>query len=116
MVAACNLAYVQTRVMQPLHQLAANAMRIIGGDTPCAFSEREDPELAEVAAFRTAGAFRRIVYDARHMPRTAPNRKEATQPGAHERSLVTVSTMAGALVLARAVDKPRLSTRYAKQH
>ena len=31
------------------------------------------------------------------------------QPGAHERALVTVSTMVGALLLARAVDEPRLS-------
>jgi TetR/AcrR family transcriptional repressor of nem operon len=31
------------------------------------------------------------------------------QPGAHERALVTVSTMLGALLLARAVDEPRLS-------
>jgi len=30
-------------------------------------------------------------------------------PGAHERALVTVTTMIGALVLARAVDDPRLS-------
>jgi AcrR family transcriptional regulator len=31
------------------------------------------------------------------------------QPGAHEHALVTVATMVGALVLARAVDDPRLS-------
>lgn len=31
------------------------------------------------------------------------------QPGAHERALVTISTMVGALVLARAVDEPGLS-------
>src|SRR5881398_2774914 len=31
------------------------------------------------------------------------------QPGAHEHALVTVITMVGALVLARAVDDPRLS-------
>src|SRR5438046_8908600 len=31
------------------------------------------------------------------------------QPGAHERALVTVATMVGALVLARVVDDPRLS-------
>ncbi len=31
------------------------------------------------------------------------------QPGAHERALVTVVTMAGALLLARAVDDPKLS-------
>jgi TetR/AcrR family transcriptional regulator, transcriptional repressor for nem operon len=31
------------------------------------------------------------------------------QRGAHERALVTVATMVGALILARAVDNPRLS-------
>jgi TetR/AcrR family transcriptional regulator, transcriptional repressor for nem operon len=31
------------------------------------------------------------------------------QPGGHERALVTLSTMVGALVLARAVDDPKLS-------
>jgi AcrR family transcriptional regulator len=31
------------------------------------------------------------------------------QPGAHEGALVTVATMVGALLLARAVDDPRLS-------
>ena len=30
-------------------------------------------------------------------------------PGAHERALVTVSTMVGALLLARAVDDPKLA-------
>jgi methyl-accepting chemotaxis protein len=49
-VAACNLAYVQTRVVGPLQGLAATAMRILAGDTRCAFSEQGDPEIAEVAA------------------------------------------------------------------
>jgi TetR/AcrR family transcriptional repressor of nem operon len=31
------------------------------------------------------------------------------QPGAHERALVTVATMVGTLLLARAVDEPALS-------
>jgi hypothetical protein len=31
------------------------------------------------------------------------------QPGAHERALVTLTTAVGALVLARAVDDPKLS-------
>jgi len=33
------------------------------------------------------------------------------QPGAHEQALVTVSTMVGALLLARAVDEPALAER-----
>ena len=31
------------------------------------------------------------------------------KPGAHERALVAISTMVGALLLARAVDEPGLS-------
>jgi TetR/AcrR family transcriptional regulator, transcriptional repressor for nem operon len=41
------------------------------------------------------------------------------QPGAHEHALVTVATMVGALLLARAVDEPKLSDalrRAALQH
>jgi len=33
------------------------------------------------------------------------------QPGAHEQALVTIATMVGALLLARAVDEPALSAR-----
>ena len=33
------------------------------------------------------------------------------QPGAHERALVTIATMVGTLLLARAVDEPALSDR-----
>jgi AcrR family transcriptional regulator len=33
------------------------------------------------------------------------------QPGAHEQALVTIATMVGALLLARAVDEPSLSDR-----
>jgi len=36
------------------------------------------------------------------------------QPGAHERALVTLSTLVGAVVLARAVDEPGLSDRLRK--
>ena len=37
-------------------------------------------------------------------------------PGAHERALVTVATMVGALMLARAVDEPGLSDGSARPH
>ncbi len=39
---------------------------------------------------------------ARHSP-------EWGQPGSHDRALVTLATAVGALVLARAVDDPKLS-------
>jgi TetR/AcrR family transcriptional repressor of nem operon len=41
-----------------------------------------------------------------HVAREAP---DWGQPAAHERALVTLSTMVGALLLARAVDEPALS-------
>lgn len=49
-IAACNLAYMQTRVVGPLRGLAATAIRILGGDTRCAFSAQGDPEIGDVAA------------------------------------------------------------------
>ena len=38
------------------------------------------------------------------------------QPGAHERALVTVATMVGTMVLARAVDDPKLSESFLEAH
>jgi AcrR family transcriptional regulator len=63
-------------------------------------------EMPRQAAKVRRAATRRIkeVIDivARHSP-------EQGKPGAYEHSLVTVATMVGALVLARAVDDPKLS-------
>jgi hypothetical protein len=36
------------------------------------------------------------------------------QPGAHERALVTVATAVGTLLMARAVDDPKLSEAFRK--
>jgi len=52
-------------------------------------------------------ATRRIKEMIDLVARQSPDRGK---PEAHERALVTVSTMVGALVLARAVDEPRLSS------
>lgn len=68
---------------------------------------------------------------ASEMPRQAPEVRQATtrhirefvdlvarqlpnwgEPGAHEQALATLSTMVGALMLARAVDDPRLSEAF----
>lgn len=85
-----------------------------------AYLSREHVEVAETGcAIAALGS---------EMPRQAPKvRRAATrrakemidlvarqspdwgQPGAHERALVTVATALGALVLARAVDDPKLS-------
>src|SRR5438093_899141 len=67
----------------------------------------------------------RFIYDAHHMStptagQPAPSIKEVIdvvarhspdqgKPGVYERALVTVATMVGALMLARAVDDPKLS-------
>ena len=63
-------------------------------------------EMPRQAAKVRRAATRRIkeVIDvvARHSP-------DQGQPGAYEQALVTVATMVGALVLARAVDDPELS-------
>jgi len=60
---------------------------------------------------RQAPEVRRVVT--RHIKETvdliARQLPDWGQPGAHERALVTISTMVGALLLARAVDEPVLS-------
>jgi TetR/AcrR family transcriptional regulator, transcriptional repressor for nem operon len=62
-------------------------------------TSRQTPEVRHVA---TRHIKEMIDLVARQSP-------EWGQPGAHQRALVTVATMVGALMLARAVDDPRLS-------
>ena len=59
-------------------------------------------QAAEVRRAATRRIKEMIDLVARQLP-------EWGKPGAHEQALATVSTMVGALVLARAVDDPRLS-------
>lgn len=70
------------------------AVAALGSEMP-----RQAPEVRRAATNRIKEM---IDLVARQMPNWG-------QPGAHEQALVTVSTMVGALVLARAVDDPRLS-------
>jgi len=76
-----------------------------GAETGCAIAALGSEMPRQAQKVRRA-ATRRIkeMIDlvARHSP-------DWGQPGAHERALVTVATALGALVLARAVDDPRLS-------
>jgi TetR/AcrR family transcriptional regulator, transcriptional repressor for nem operon len=65
----------------------------------CSEMPRQAPEVRRAAT-------RRIKEMIDLVARQSP---EWGQPGAHEHALVTVATMVGALVLARAVDDPRLS-------
>ena len=66
----------------------------LGSDMP-----RQAPEVRRAATVRIKELIDLI---ARQSP-------DWGQPGAHDQALVTMSTMLGALVLARAVDDPRLS-------
>jgi AcrR family transcriptional regulator len=70
------------------------ATAALGSEMP-----RQAPEVRRAATRHIKAA---IDVVARQLP-------DWGQPGAHERALVTVATMVGALVLARAVDDPRLS-------
>jgi AcrR family transcriptional regulator len=66
----------------------------LGSETP-----RQGPEVRRAATRRVKEM---IDVVARQLP-------DWGQPGAHERALLTVVTMVGALLLARAVDDPKLS-------
>jgi TetR/AcrR family transcriptional regulator, transcriptional repressor for nem operon len=65
----------------------------------CSETPRQAPEVRRAAT-------RRIKEMIDLVARQSP---DWGQPGTHEQALVTVATMVGALVLARAVDDPRLS-------
>lgn len=65
----------------------------------CSEMPRQAPEVRRAATRRIKEM---IDLVARQLP-------DWGQPGAHERALVTVATMVGALALARAVDDPKLS-------
>jgi AcrR family transcriptional regulator len=70
------------------------AVAALGSEMP-----RQAPRVRRAATRRIKEM---IDLVARHLP-------EWGQPGAHERALVTMATAVGALVLARAVDDPKLS-------
>jgi AcrR family transcriptional regulator len=72
-------------------------MAALGSEMP-----RQAPEVRRAATRRIKEA---IDLVARQLP-------DWGKPGAHEQALATLSTMVGALVLARAVDDPRLSDAF----
>jgi TetR/AcrR family transcriptional regulator, transcriptional repressor for nem operon len=69
-------------------------MAALGSEMP-----RQAPEVRRAATRRIKEA---VDLVARHLP-------DWGKPGAHEQALATVSMMVGAMVLARAVDDPKLS-------
>ena len=76
-----------------------------GAETGCAVAALGSEMPRQSARVRRA-ATRRIKETIDLVARQSPDRG---QPGAHAHALVTVATMVGALVLARAVDDPKLS-------
>src|SRR6059036_211908 len=93
------------KALQALLRAYLSKTHVDGVETGCAVAAlgsempRQAPEVRRAAT-------RRIKEQIDLVARQSP---DWGQPGAHERALVTVATMVGALVLARAVDDPRLS-------
>lgn len=93
------------RALQDMLELYLSKEHIQSAETVCPVAAlgsempRQAPEVRRAATTRIKEM---IDLVARQSP-------DWGQPGAHERALVTVSTMIGALLLARAVDEPRLS-------
>ena len=85
-------AYLSKEHLQ--HAEMGCPLAALGSETP-----RQAPEVRRVA---TRPIKEMIDLVARQSP-------DWGQPGAHQRALVTVATMVGALLLARAVDDPGLS-------
>ena len=93
------------RALQAMLQAYLSKEHVEGIETGCAVAALGSAMPRQAPAVRRA-ATRRIKEAIDLVARQSP---DWGQPGAHERALVTVSTMLGALVLARAVDAPKLS-------
>jgi TetR/AcrR family transcriptional repressor of nem operon len=93
------------QALQSLVRAYLSKAHVEGVETGCAVAAlgsempRQAPEVRRAAT-------RRIKEQIDLVARQSP---DWGQPGAHERALVTVAAMVGALVLARAVDDPKLS-------
>ena len=98
------------QALQAMLQAYLSKAHVEGVETGCATAAlgsempRQAPEVRRAATRRIKEMIDLI---ARQLP-------DWGQPGAHEHALVTVATMVGALVLARAVDDPRLSNALRK--
>ena len=95
----------QQQALPAMLQAYLSKEHLEGIETGCATAAlgsempRQTPEVRRAATRRIKEM---IDLVARHSP-------DWGQPSAHERALVTVATMVGALMLARAVDEPKLS-------
>ena len=94
-----------SKALQAMMEAYLSEAHVEGVETGCATAAlgsempRQAPEVRRAAT-------RRIKEMIDLVARQSP---DWGQPSAHERALVTVATMVGTLVLARAVDDPRLS-------
>ena len=94
-----------SKALQAMMEAYLSKTHVEGVETGCATAAlgsempRQAPEVRRAAT-------RRIKEMIDLVARQSP---DWGQPSAHERALVTVATMVGTLVLARAVDDPRLS-------
>ena len=93
------------RALQAMLQAYLSKEHVEAIETGCAVAALGSEMPRQAPAVRRA-ATRRIKEAIDLVARQSP---DWGQPGAHERALITVSTMLGALVLARAVDDPKLS-------
>lgn len=93
------------QALQALLRAYLSKAHVEGAETGCAVAALGSEMWRQAPEVRRA-ATRRIKEMIDLVARQSPN---WGQPGAHEHALVTVATMVGALLLARAVDDPRLS-------
>jgi TetR/AcrR family transcriptional regulator, transcriptional repressor for nem operon len=93
------------RALQALLRAYLSKAHVEGVETGCAVAALGSEMPRQTPKVRR-GATRRIKEMIDLVARQSP---DWGQPGAHQRALVTVATMVGALVRARAVDDPRLS-------
>ena len=93
------------KVLPAMMQAYLSKEHLEGIETGCATAALASEMPRQAPEIRRA-ATRRIKEMIDLVARQSP---DWGQPDAHERALFTVATMVGALVLARAVDEPRLS-------
>jgi AcrR family transcriptional regulator len=104
-VARAAAAAPPKRALRAMLEAYLSKEHVEGVETGCAVAALGSEMPRQAPAVRRA-ATRRIKEMIDLVARESP---DWGQPGAHEHALVTVATAVGALLLARAVDDPRLS-------
>jgi TetR/AcrR family transcriptional repressor of nem operon len=94
-----------TKALEAVLRAYLSKEHVEGAETGCAIAALGSEMPRQAPKVRRA-ATRRIKEMIDLVARQSP---DWGQPGAHERALVTLATALGALVLARAVDDPKLS-------